>query len=449
MKALLPEEEYEAYLESFREKRVYGLRVNTLKISPEEFEKISPFPLEKIPWTDNGYYYDGDLKPAKHPFYFAGLYYLQEPSAMTPAAVLPIYPYDRVLDVCAAPGGKSTELAAKLKGTGLLVSNDISNSRAQALLKNMELFGVRNSLILSEDPEKLQRPFSEYFDKILIDAPCSGEGMFRKEPAVIKSWLEHGNDFYVKLQKKITKAALQMLRPGGMMVYSTCTFSPEEDENIILYMKEICPELKILDIPKRYPGFSEGMPEKAAYYDEELKKCIRIFPHKVKGEGHFVCLLQKGEGEKENASENPPAASLTKLPEEAESFLKSSGMPFFNGHFEAREERLNFVPENLPSLSGLRIMRNGLFTGEILKKRFEPSQAFCMALPKEVYPNRITLSPEDPRVLKFLKGETISAEDFETKDGYLLITVSGYPLGFGKVRNGIVKNKYLPGWRYQ
>ncbi|MBP5224472.1 MAG: RsmB/NOP family class I SAM-dependent RNA methyltransferase, partial [Lachnospiraceae bacterium] len=190
--SLLGEEEAGAYLRCFDEPRLYGLRVNTTKISVEDFLKIFPFPLEPVPWTDNGFYYRGEDRVSRHPYYYAGLYYLQEPSAMLPARLLPVEPGDRVLDTCAAPGGKSTELAAKLNGTGVLFSNDISNSRAQALLKNLELFGIPNAVILSEDLRRLEDRFAGCFDKILVDAPCSGEGMFRKEPAVVKAWLEHG-----------------------------------------------------------------------------------------------------------------------------------------------------------------------------------------------------------------------------------------------------------------
>ena len=179
MKRLLGDE-YKAFLECYNKPYQGGLRVNTLKLSPEEFESLCPFSIKKIPWIYNGYYYESNEQPARHPYYNAGLYYIQEPSAMTPASLLPIEPGDMVLDLCAAPGGKSTELGARLKGEGMLVSNDISNSRAKALLKNIELFGIKNSLILSEPPDRLVGCFTEAFDKILVDAPCSGEGMFRK-----------------------------------------------------------------------------------------------------------------------------------------------------------------------------------------------------------------------------------------------------------------------------
>ena len=194
-------EEMDAYLACYEEPRYYGLRVNTAKISVEEFRKICPFEITPIPWIKNGFYYDGErLSPAKHPYYFAGLYYLQEPSAMTPASRLPIEPGDRVLDLCAAPGGKATELGAKLLDTGLLAANDISSSRTKGLLKNIEVFGIGNVLVLSEEPGKLVQYFPEYFDKILIDAPCSGEGMFRKDKKMVKAWDEHGPEYFCNIQ---------------------------------------------------------------------------------------------------------------------------------------------------------------------------------------------------------------------------------------------------------
>lgn len=282
-----------SYLESYEQPRFYGLRVNTDKISVEDFLKISPFRLRPIPWTHNGFYYEESERPAKHPYYYAGLYYLQEPSAMMPAESLPVEHSDLVLDVCAAPGGKSTALINKKPR--LLVTNDISNSRAQALLKNLELFGANDFLLLSEDPQKFTERFQNLFDKILIDAPCSGEGMFRKEPLCIKAWTEHGHDYYVNIQKSIVRNCLSMLKDGGQMVYSTCTFSRKEDEEIISYLKSLDDSVTVRKIETPYDGFSHGIFEDGLLLsEEELQNLIRIFPHKTEGEGHFVALLQKG-----------------------------------------------------------------------------------------------------------------------------------------------------------
>ena len=229
MKALLGEE-YDAYLASFDEERFYGLRVNTLKLSAEEMAARGVFSLRPVPWCETGFYYDVAERPAKHPYYHAGLYYLQEPSAMSPAATLPIGEGDRVLDLCAAPGGKTTQLGARLGGTGLLVANDISAGRAKTLLKNVELAGIRNAIVMSETPERIAERLPHFFDKILVDAPCSGEGMFRKEPDMVKSWDAEMLAFCRSEQAKILEACAPMLKAGGMLLYSTCTFSPEENE---------------------------------------------------------------------------------------------------------------------------------------------------------------------------------------------------------------------------
>lgn len=469
MKALLGEEEYKAYIESFEQKRVYGLRVNTMKLSTQTWEQLDPFHTKKIPWVDNGYYYEGSEKPGKHPYYFAGMYYLQEPSAMTPASRLPIKEGDKVLDLCAAPGGKSTELAAKLNGTGLLVSNDISNSRAKALLKNLELFGTSNSIIMSESPHRLAEKFPEFFDKILIDAPCSGEGMFRKEPSVIKSWVQNGTAFYEKLQREIVTYALAMLKPGGMLLYSTCTFNAGEDEGTVMFMKSLCPELKILPM-EGYEGFCEGRPDVVENGTEDLKKCVRIFPHKMNGEGHFVALLQKGESDdsialrKKKEDKRMPNRKNTKPNRRDDkedstanamadfwAFMKDTKLNLDPSRVQIRGENLLYVPEVDCDLQGLRILRSGLLLGECKKNHFEPSQALAMNLKMEEYKHCINLSVEDDRVIKYLKGETLDVEDIVKKPlkGWQLICVDGFPLGFAKGVGYSLKNKYLAGWRWQ
>lgn len=446
MKQLLPREEYQAWLDSYKEERVYGLRVNTAKLSPEEFEAICPFPIQRIPWIPNGYYYDGNSKPAKDPYYYAGLYYLQEPSAMTPACLLPIEPGECVLDLCAAPGGKSTELAAKLKGRGILVSNDISNSRAKALLKNLELFGTPNALITCEAPYRLAEAFPEYFDKILIDAPCSGEGMFRKDSSVIKSWLEHGNEFYVKLQKEITSCALKMLKPGGILLYSTCTFSPMEDEQMVQFMLDTDKSLSIVQPSVWYEGFDHGHPE-WANGNPALANCVRIWPHRMKGEGHFLALLKKS-GEPAVPFSGRQAGKCQSLPQSLAEFMTmlSPGTLDFS-KLQLRQEKAALALEEIENQQkGLRILRNGLLLGECKKNRFEPSQALAMALKKGEFSNCINLCHDDARVVKYLKGETIEADS--PSKGWQLICVDGFPLGFGKASGTTIKNKYLAGWRW-
>ena len=432
MKALL-QDEYDSYLESFNSDRLYGLRINTNKISVKDFLKINPFNLKQIPWTDDGFYFNESDMPSKHPYYYAGLYYIQEPSAMLPAQVLPIDEGDVVLDACAAPGGKSGKLANKLNGTGLLIANDISVSRAQVLLKTLESQGITNSFVMAEDINDLNN-LNESFDKILIDAPCSGEGMFRKEPDLIKSWLDKGNDYYSSLQKKIITKAISLLKPGGMMVYSTCTFSKKEDEDIVEYALSICPELKVLPI-KMYDGFVSGITDKT-------KNCVRLYPHKIKGEGHFVTLLQKGDSKSKNSNTN-------KITIEKYDFLNDIKKDYFNGHFINRQEKIYFEPDVSINLRGLRILRSGLYLGDYKHNKFEPSQALAMSLKYNDYSNVLNFNLEDDRVIKYLKCETLDVKDKYLNNGYVLVCVDNFPLGFGKVEKGILKNKYPANYRYK
>ena len=435
MKELL-KEDFEAYMQSFEQERYYGLRINTNKISVEDFLKISPFPLEPIPWTDNGFYYQGDQKPAKHPYYYAGLYYLQEPSAMLPAQVLPIEEGEYVLDTCAAPGGKSTELAAKLQNTGLLLSNDISTSRCQGLIKNLELSGSYNTWVCSEDLIDLSKRFVEAFDKILVDAPCSGEGMFRKEPHLISSWQKRDDTYYPPIQKEILSCAVDMLKPGGMIVYSTCTFSIKENEEVIQDALHRHSDLHLVSIPKQ-PGFSSGI---------GMEECVRLYPHKVKGEGHFVALLQK-EG---SASKKVFKKENSSLPEAFKEFLRMCSFDFSKGCFLIKNDKIIWSPQRLSEQKKWRLLRSGLICGEIKKNHFEPSQAFALALKKSQFKNTVDLSVDDPRVIKYLKGETIDIKDRDTTSkGWILVCVDGFPLGFGKMDKGIIKNKYAKGWRWQ
>lgn len=439
----LLQEDYPAYLDSFFDQRVYGLRVNTLKISVEDFLKISPFQLTPIPWCKNGFYYDGTTdQPAKHPYYFAGLYYLQEPSAMIAAEILPIEENDKVLDGCAAPGGKSSEIAAKLKGTGVLISNDISASRCQGLVKNLELFGVNNAYVTCCDLTKMQQVFDQYFDKILLDVPCSGEGMFRKDPSLIKSWKERGNSYYCDIQKKIVASALKMLKPGGKMVYSTCTFSSQEDEEVIQYMLSLCPELKVLPIENRYPKFAQGV-------YPGLEDAIRIYPFKVRGEGHFAVLLQKGE--KIETEQRTDDLICSEYHHSAvDEFFQDVKCSLPKGRMINIADKIYYLVDTQRNLSAIRMIRSGLLLGSLKKNRFEPSNALALALKKKEYARVIDFASTDERVIKYLKGETIDATDIDSaNEGYVLICVDGFSLGWGKIQKGLIKNKIEVGFRWQ
>lgn len=435
-------EEYASFLQSLDKPFHHGLRVNTSKISVEEFLKISPFSLQPVPWIENGFYFDEKEKPAKHPYYYAGLYYLQEPSAMTPANFLPVEKGDRVLDLCAAPGGKSTELAVKLGNTGILVSNDISNSRAKALLKNLELFGIGNMVVSSEPPAALLSHFTGFFDKILIDAPCSGEGMFRKSYSMVTAWEKNGVDMFAKLQREILRDAVGLLAPGGKLLYSTCTFSPKENEQSVEYLLQLDKSLSLAELPM-YEGFDSGHPDWGVTKNPELSKTRRLWPHRLEGEGHFVALFEKSEGDRHGGSSY--RFGKGRLTPEAEAFLDSLHMDIDKSKVETAGDRVFYMPEAMPEVKGLRLLRTGLLMGEMKKNRFEPSQALAMHLRMEEFDNAVSLPADDLRVIKYLKGETI---EINARDGLVLFGVDGYPLGWGKANRGMLKNKYLPGWRY-
>ena len=373
---------------------------------------------------------------------------------MTPAACLPIKEGDRVLDLCAAPGGKATELAAKLRRTGVLVANDISNSRAKALLKNLELFGAGNILVTSETPERLLNYFEGWFDKILVDAPCSGEGMFRKKPSMVKDWLEKGPDYYAEIQRTVVTAAAKLLRPGGQLVYSTCTFSKHENEETIeRLIKEEGFTLLPLPLPEEREalGFAPGLGACAG--------AARLFPHRLDGEGHFVALLQKNVCSDNSAATLPrhkekadSKGALKKLPEEWLDFAKDLHVKWDARCFRLFDGRLYVLPEALTgkNIRSLRFLRTGLYLGEVKQKRFEPSQALAMYLRKEEFALSVDLKADDERVFRYLKGETLALEDLAARGvkGWCLVCVDGYPLGWGKLANGTLKNKYYPGWRW-
>lgn len=421
---------------------------------------------------------------------------------MTPASRLPVEPGERVLDLCAAPGGKATALAAKLAGKGVLVANDISASRCKALLRNLELFGSTNVFVTNETPERLAEAFAGFFDKILVDAPCSGEGMFRKSQEVADDWSPEKVEYFANQQRTILKSAAAMLRPGGMLLYSTCTFAPMEDEGTIDWFLEQVPEMKIQKM-EPYEGFAPGRPEWIGSDREELKDCVRIWPHKMHGEGHFLALLKKEEeafGGWDLSREAPASCSEEDLfaerqteedlggkkkkqkkkgkmsgrnagrnsgrdggnknqtgfskeeKEVLEAFLAEQGLEIDLSGLECRNGNV-YKKTDLPSgIQGLHFLRNGLYLGECKKGRFEPSQPFALSLGEAAVGSSFCLRGEDSRLEQFLRGETLILEEEEVKqqalkNGWILVTADGFALGWGKLSGCVLKNKYPAGWR--
>ncbi len=440
-------EEYGVWLSSYGQSPAQGLRIHSGKLAPGQWERMTPFPAEPVPWTTNGYYLPEGERLSRHPWYYAGLYYIQEPSAMAPAALLPVKPGDRVLDLCAAPGGKSTELGVRLHGEGLLVSNDLSHSRAKALLRNMERFGICNLCVTSETPEKLADTFGAWFDAILVDAPCSGEGMFRRDPALIRSWEERGPSYYAPIQQSILEQAVRMLRPGGYLLYSTCTFSKTEDEDVVHALLRRMPEMELLPLPL-FDGARGGV---------DGEPVIRLFPHRVRGEGHFAALFckQGAVGRQEPLPSSDVEATtdrwtIGRLERETDFLVWESMLdqPFDRRRLMMRDDMLFLLPDGFDRAWKLRYLRSGLFVGSRKGARFEPSQAVAMTLRPKGFAQTISFSAKDERVIRYLKGETVFPDDdVRLGRGWVLVCVDDFPLGWAKYTGNALKNKYDAGWR--
>jgi len=436
MKALFGAE-YDAFAAGFDLPRHYGVRVNTLKVSVDAFQAMIDCTLSAVPWCGDGFYYDAEaMRLSKSPYYAAGLYYLQEPSAMSAASVLDAKPGERVLDLCASPGGKTTQLAAAMKGEGVLVSNDATSSRMMALLKNIELMGVRNALVTNETAERLAVRFGGWFDKILVDAPCSGEGMFRKDRDAVLSWDAKKPERLREIQYTILEDASKMLRIGGRLVYSTCTFSPEENEKQIKAFLDRHPDFAIIRIAHEKLSLS---PARADWADDvRLADAARIWPHKHDGEGHFIVLLERtGGAGVENDAARPEVVDIKTLcvyRESMNSLLKQAPTDGIARH----KELLYIPPKGLPALDGLRIFRGGFPLGVVKGNRFEPSSALAMAFAKDEFTAAIDCSVDSEEVRRFLNGETF---EVDAPNGLVAFCAGGYPLGLVKIQNGRLKGR--------
>lgn len=410
--------EYDAFLQSLERPRAVALRFR-----PKE-QRALPFLGEPVPWEKLGYYYDPDARPGLHPFHEAGVYYLQEASAMAPVALLDPQPGERVCDLCAAPGGKSTQIAGRLNGRGFLLANEIHPKRALILSRNMERMGVWNALVTNETPARLAKKLPGYFHRVLVDAPCSGEGMFRKEEAAVTDWSQETVQMCARRQREILDSAARLVRPGGRLVYSTCTFAPEEDEETVAAFLEAHPEFT--PEPVEAPWFVPG--ENASY---------RMWPHKLLGEGHFAAVLRKTQGE----SEEVPACPGEKCPKAWESFAKELDITLPEGKAVSFGQSLYWAPTELPELNRLKVLRPGLELGTERKGRFEPAHALALWLKTcavtESFP------PESPEMKAYLHGDVVPSG----KKGWCLVQAGGYAIGWGKGDGSVLKNHYPKGLR--
>ena len=448
MKRLLGAD-YPNFLSAYHLPYRRGLRVNTLKCSIDKFTQLFPYAITQSPFCAGGYYLEEELRAGADPLHHAGAYYMQEPSATAAVTILDPKPGDRVLDLCAAPGGKSTQIAAALKGSGLLWANEIIRSRAQILAQNIERCGVRNAVVSCTDAAAIGKGLSGFFDAVLIDAPCSGEGMFRKEPAALSEWSEDNIGMCARRQTEILEAAADTLMEGGRLLYSTCTFAPEENELQIARFLNAHPDFELVDLSGTSfgrPGFSWAQVKEfsdQAYPCYPLQYTRRILPGDG-GEGHFIALLKRNGtnavlyGGYPYITNDTNSIRFSSLYKECFRSPKS-GIPQTIGDI------VRVVPEGLPSLRGLGVISAGAAGAEICKNRLEPCHAIFMAAANaEDCVSVLDMNADDPRLLSFLKGETIDAPGCS---GWTAVAVYGIITGFGKVSGGILKNRYPKGLR--
>lgn len=456
MKTLLGDE-YDAFLAASHAPPEVGLRVNPLKLSPEEFQHRSPFSLEPLPWTPAGFrILESETRPGLHPYHAAGLYYLQEPSAQAVAEILDPRPGERILDLAAAPGGKTTHIAAKMQNQGLLIANEIHPKRVWDLTKNLERWGARNVIITHETPERLAGALPGFFDRVLVDAPCSGEGMFRKTPEAIRDWSPEFVAGCALRQTAILDVAASLVRPGGWLCYATCTFAPEENEQVIARFLAAHPDFEPITPPWK-PGFTfSALSSPSPLFSfapsppaPSEPAAVRLFPHRVPGEGHFIALLQKQTTNNNDPITNnnsPLQPSLRALLPLWQAFAAETLTLSLNPvSLRLVKSYLYAIPAETPDLRGLNVIRPGWWLGSFKKDRFEPAHALAMALlPEEA---QHTLRLDKPRALAYLHRETLRFPPDALPNGWTLVTLDRFPLGWGKVVQGVVKNHYPAGLR--
>ena len=414
-------EEYPAFLAALERPRAVALRFNPLKGEAPHMD----FTGDPVPWEPRGYYYDPNARPGLHPYHEAGVYYLQEASAMAPVSLLDPQPGEWVCDLCAAPGGKTTQIAGRMAGKGFLLCNEINPKRAKILSRNIERMGVGNALVTNEHPGKLAERFAGCFDKVLIDAPCSGEGRFRKEEAAVTDWSQETVEMCARRQQEILASGAMLVRPGGRLVYSTCTFAPEENEQAVAAFLE------------KHPDFTMEKAE-APWFTPAGEGAFRLLPHKLLGEGHFAAVLHRqGDAQREE----PTPAPAEKLPKEWTDFAKDLEIQLPAGQALTFGQSIYWAPEGMPQLRGLKVERPGLELGVAKKGRFEPAHALALWL--RGCARQQDFAADSPEIAAYMHGDVVSAKE----KGWCLVTVDGYSIGWGKGAENVLKNHYPKGLR--
>jgi NOL1/NOP2/sun family putative RNA methylase len=464
----LLEDEYGVFLQAASAPATVGLRANTLKISPQDLASRLCFDLSPVAWCPAGFQLriePEELSPGRHTYHAAGLYYLQEPSAMAVAELLDPQPGERVLDLCAAPGGKSTHLAAQMGDEGLLVANESHPKRVWELAENLERWGVRNAMILNESPGRLAERLPGFFDRVLVDAPCSGEGMFRKSEAARRDWSPELVQSCAVRQLAILQEGARLIRPGGVLAYSTCTFNPIENEQVLARFLNQHPDFELIKVERR-PGWRPGRPdwvEGSAL--PMLEWSIRLWPHLAAGEGHFIAAMRRRVSDLPQAH-RPPYYKSTRRPHLASVLAKSrksfaefcqaylsqqAHTTFMEENYRLAGDNLYLVPRDAPDLEGLRAIRPGWWLGSIHPEqrgqglRLEPSHALALGLRASGAVRQMNVEASSPRALAYLRGEVLG---WDGEDGWVLVCVDGFPLGWGRGVQGRLKNHYPRGLRW-
>jgi NOL1/NOP2/sun family putative RNA methylase len=453
--------DYQEFIDSFSLPATSGLRVNTLKVSAGVFLSRSRFRLTPVPWCSTGFIIDDDLElkisPGKHPYHAAGLYYLQEPSAMAAAEILSPQPGEKVLDLCAAPGGKATHLAALMNNSGLLFVNEIHPKRVWDLAENLERCGITNAVITNETPERMANHFGEYFDRVLLDAPCSGEGMFRKGEIARKEWKQELVHSCSIRQASILEQAARLVKPGGYIAYTTCTFSPEENEGVIDNFISQHHEFDLISIPLM-PGYQPARPEWISHpSDHRISQAIRIWPYFAQAEGHFIALLvkrgsniaNKGDINTGNRSLHNRTRKLRELDKVRAIWddfcLANLKITLDHTRLIAEGTYIYLLPEDSPYLKGLKVIHPGWWLGSIRKYRFMPSHALAMSINNHQARHELPLTLGDTKLSAYFSGQSFPDSG---EDGWILVTVDDFPVGWGKRVQNMIKNFYPRGLRH-
>jgi NOL1/NOP2/sun family putative RNA methylase len=431
-------EEFAGFAAAIQAERTNSLHVNTLKLEPSEIGSFLSANLESVPWCDAGFYVSFEARVGSSLAHALGLIYVQEASAMAVAQVLGPEPNDRVLDLCAAPGGKTTQIAALMRAQGLLVANEINASRARILEENLERLGAQG-IVTNEDPARLARAWPAYFDRVLVDAPCSGEGMFRKNPDAAQEWRPELVMACARRQTEILESAAVLLKPGGTLVYSTCTFAPEENEAVIARFLETHTEFEMLEIA----GFSSGRPDWADG-SPEIARAARLWPHLLRGEGHFIARLVKRDGDAYRVPLERVQVLSGKTKALWREFAQRYTIP--DDEITIFRERIERIHPETPSLEGIKALRVGTKLAQVKADRLEPEHALTHALERHAEVPTLDLGPDDPRVAAFLRGESLEVTE-DVPDGWIVVRAHGFGLGWGKRVGHTVKNHYPKGLR--